>query len=322
MVTGLQRPVPQGLVDRQHGPALVPQHPVPSHQHLPFARRFRRRPRPAAGDGGVGALRALAALNHMPVVGGEDDHPAGMTRAVEQRHQVPDRVGAPLGATRVGTVERVVDRVQHAADERLAGHVTDGRGDVIGDGVAGPGRIQRLLVEQGRVAQAMRASQLLEPVQLDVLPAGAKLTAEQRGAADIGEGRQDGERGRPAVLPVQQCLGPAVSGARQDAGDDFGRHPGAHAVQDEEQDGRLAGQRHNDLGQQVLQAPHAAPAARIPAHVVAGVPGQRLRERPVVGGAPVLDGGENGGQPRPEIRVAHPGRRVVDGGVHQASSSP
>ena len=264
MVASLQRPVPQGLIDRQHGRALG-QHPAAGHQHLPVARGLRRRPRPAAGDGGVRALCALAPLDHVPVVRGKDNHPASMAGPVQQRQQMLDGIGVPLGAAGVGTVERVVDGVQHAGDEGPAGHVADSRRDVIGDGVSGPGRVQRLLVEQRRALQAMRASQFPEPGQLDVLAAGAKLTAEQRGAADLRQGGQHGQRGGPPGLPVQQCLGPAVRRARQNAGDDLGRRPGAHSVQDQQQDGGAASQRNDDPGQQVLQAPHAAlvaPASR------------------------------------------------------------
>ena len=50
VVTGLQRPVPQVLVDGEHGPAVVQQDPAPGDQHLPVSSGLDRGPGPAAGD--------------------------------------------------------------------------------------------------------------------------------------------------------------------------------------------------------------------------------------------------------------------------------
>ncbi len=114
----------------------------------------------------------------MPVIRGQDDDPARVAGAVEQRREVPDRVGAPVGAARVGPVQGIVDRVQHAGDQRPAGHVGDGRGDVAGDREAEPGRIERLLVEQGRSSQPVSPGQRVVAAPFGVLAAGAQLTAE------------------------------------------------------------------------------------------------------------------------------------------------
>ena len=157
VVAGFQRPVPQMLIDGEYGPAFVPEHAPAGDQHLPVGSGLDRRAGPAAGDRGVGTLRALAAFDDVPVVGGEDDDPARVPRPVQQRRQVLDGVGAPLGAARVRTVQGVVDGVQHARDQGMTGHVGDSRGNVISHGIPEPGRIQRFLVEQGRARQAVGA---------------------------------------------------------------------------------------------------------------------------------------------------------------------
>ena len=125
VVAGFQRAVPQMLIDGQDGPAFVPEHAPAGGQHLPVCNGLDRRAGPAAGDRGIGTLRALAAFDDVPVVGGEDDDPARVPRPVQQRRQVLDGVGAPVGAARVGTVQGVVDGVSHAYDKGRPDHVGD-----------------------------------------------------------------------------------------------------------------------------------------------------------------------------------------------------
>ena len=61
--------------------------------------------------------------------------------------------------------------------------------------------------------------------------------------------------------------------------------------------------------------PHARMGARHQAGVVAGVRGQRRGERRVVGGAPGPHGGQDRGEPGPEVGVAHARGGVVDGRI-------
>ncbi len=146
------------------------------------------------------------------MVGSEDNRPARVPGPVEQRHEVLDGLGAPFGTDRVGPVEGVVDGVQHTRHQGVAGHVADGGGDVVGQGVAEPRRVQRLLVEQRRTHQTVRAGQRLIAALLDVPATRAQLPTQQGGTADLGDRGQGGERSRPARLPGQQRLGPAVAG--------------------------------------------------------------------------------------------------------------
>ena len=71
--------------------------------------------------------------------------------------------------------------------------------------------------------------------------------------------------------------------------------------------GALLGQRHDHLGEQVLDVQHALVAAVVP-----GVAGQGRGEAGVVRGPPGPRGGQDGGQAGAQFRVAGPGGDVVD----------
>ena len=137
----------------------------------------------------------------------------------------------------------------------IAGHVGDGRGDIIGDGVARAGRNPAASCGTAPRPAGLCPGKGLVAALLHVLAAGAQLAAQQRSAADLGEGGQHGQRGGPAGLARQQRLGPAVPGPGQHAGDDLRAYPGAHPVQDQQQHRCAAGQRQHHPGQQVFQVP-------------------------------------------------------------------
>ena len=139
VITGFQRPVPQVLVDREHGLALVHQDSSPGDQHLPVSSGLDRSPGPAAGNHAVRPLRALAAFHDVTMIGGQYYDPAGMTGPVEQRSEVLHGVGTPVGAAGIGAVQSIIDRVQHAGDQRLADHVSDSGGDIVSHGIPKPG---------------------------------------------------------------------------------------------------------------------------------------------------------------------------------------
>ena len=121
-----------------------------------------RGPGSSAGGLGVGPLGACPPLDDVSVVARENDDPTGVAGPVEQWPQVLDRVEVPVCAAGVGTVERVVDRVEHTCDERPAGDVVQRRAHVVGHLVPGPRGVERLLVEQHR-GHAVSPGQRLEP---------------------------------------------------------------------------------------------------------------------------------------------------------------
>ncbi len=85
--------------------------------------------------------------------------------------------------------------------------------------------------------------------------------------------------------------------------------------QDEQEYRRVPGQRQNNLGKQVLHVPHAAVTSGYGVRVAAGMRGKRRGECQIVRSTPYPDGGKNGGEPGTKVRVAHPGRGVVDSRV-------
>ena len=107
----------------------------------------------------------------MSMVGGQDDHRPGVPGPIEQWPQVLDGVGLPGGAARVGPVERVVDRVQHAGDQGLL--LTSAIAAATSSAIActWPGGVERPLVEQRRACQTVRTGERLEPGPLGVLSA-------------------------------------------------------------------------------------------------------------------------------------------------------
>ena len=269
---------------------------------------------PAAGDLRIGPLGALAALDHVAMVGGQHHDPAGQPGLAEQRSQVPDRCGGPLGAARIGPVERVVDGVEHAGDQPPAGHVGDCRPHVRPERLAGRRGVQSRLVRQRRGRDVVLRAERVVALPLDFLAAGHQLPGEQRGPARLGERRQCRERRGPPGRAGQPRLGPALARQREHVRDDLGGVARRHAVEYQQQHRGLAGDREDDCGQHVLDPPQARiDSGATGCGGLSRPPGEHMGELTVVRVAPGGHRAKHRGQPGGQVGVARAGRRVVDG---------
>jgi hypothetical protein len=208
VVAGFQRPVPQPLVHREHGGRAVGEHPPAAHRDLTRLRAGAAgRPAPVRPGPAHGPDPALAPLQDVPVVGGQDDDPPGALGAVQQRPQVLHRVRGPLGAAGVGPVQRVVEGVQDARDQVRRGHGVEGGRHVGGQFVPGSAAVQQLLVEQ-HPGHLGAGAGVLEAALLVGLPTASQPAGQQAGAADVGQRGQDRETGGARLVTVGKHLQP------------------------------------------------------------------------------------------------------------------
>ena len=311
MVPGLERSVPQPLVDGEYGVAVVQQHARSPDAYLclvhhaaagegpgPVARHARRRLHPP-----------LAPLHDVPVVRGEHNDPAGTSRPLQQRTQMLHRVSGPIGTARVGAVQRIVDGVQHAGDDCGAGDIVNGRADLVCQRVPARAAVQGQFVEQPR-GHPMALGERVQTGSLDLLLAYGQFATEEARPANPGQRGKDGERDAPPVMPFGKALQPGVVPADHIV-DDLGGHRLAHPVGEDDQHRISLGQRQHRGREQALQVHGAGRRGRGPTLVS----GQGLTEGNVVGGATQPDRAEHRAQALCQRLVVHAGPGIRGGPV-------
>jgi len=138
--------VQPGAGGEDHG-ASASQDPGPGDLHLIVLRSRGRRPPPLAAAG-AGPYDRARAVQDVPVVGGEHDHPPRLERGVQQPPEGTQGGQVPPHPHLVAAAEVVVDAVHDNAHDALVG-VGDELADIVGQGGAGRGH-QRRLVQQDR----------------------------------------------------------------------------------------------------------------------------------------------------------------------------
>ena len=197
-------------------------------------------------------LRDIAAVvEDVPVVAGEDHHAPGVARLVEQQPQKRDVARVPRRRELVAAGEVVVDRVDDDADDApVAGE--------LGPQLAREAAVrvlQRSLVEQQRrgAARACLDEAGVRGERLGLVGGGAlhERPAEQARPREGREARQRRQHERSPVLSGGSQFGPA---SRDDVLDQLAGDAVAHAVEHDEQQRPLDGDRCDDAIEHLLDA--------------------------------------------------------------------